>query len=345
MELFAEEAATAATTARCLHQWFGRYGVAYAWISDRGSHFKNQVVTEVARLNLVPVHHFVVAYSPWANGSVERANREILGLLRILLSEMTYPFWHWPYLLPAIQDMSVSYKQVSLANECPRKVFMNLDGTSPMRSVFLPDVPIVAELPTADGVSTHLTKTVEAVSQMHTDVLTASQKRSASSRKSHDKTYKAIPIEFGVGDYVLHANTYRKNLPNKLSVIWRGPYRVIGTLGPLVFQIEDLLTKELIEAHATRLRYYTDKKLLVDECVVDALTTQASNEFYVSKIISHRFVKSALTFEFEVQWSGYSVLEATLFDSPHLIPGPPLLRVVRISVDLEFVSTSGCHTP
>ena len=310
MEIFAEEAATAATTARCLHQWFGRYGVAYAWVSDQGSHFKNQVIAEVARLNLVPVHHFVVAYSPWANGSVERGNREILGLLRILLMEMGYPSWHWPYLLPAIQDMVASHKQVSLANECPRKVFMNLDGTSPMRTVFFPDVPIVAELPSADVVSSRLKKVAEAVSQMHTDVLTASQKRADSARKSHDKVYKAIAIEFGIGDYVLHANTYRNHL-SKLSVIWKGPYRVIDTIGPLVFQIEDLITKKTFEAHATRLRYYTDKKLHVDEFIIDALTTQASNEFAVSKIMSHRFVKSALTFEFEVYWSGFSSLEAT----------------------------------
>jgi hypothetical protein len=73
---------------------------------------------------------------------------------------------------------------------------------------------------------------------MHTDVLTTSQKHAESARKSHDKVYKAVPVEFGFVDYVLHANTYRNHLL-KLSVICRGPYRVIGTIDPLLFQIED----------------------------------------------------------------------------------------------------------
>ena len=113
-----------------------------------------------------------------------------------------------------------------------------------------------------------------------------------------------------VGDYVLHANTYRKNVP-KLSVVWRGPYRVTSTCGPLVFQIEDLLTGKKLEAHATRLRYYSDKNLDVDECIMDALCTQAADEIFISQIKAHRFVKSALTFEFHVSWLGQSDIEAT----------------------------------
>jgi hypothetical protein len=131
---------------------------------------------------------------------------------------------------------------------------------------------------------------------------------------------------FGVGDYVLHANTYRQHLP-KLNVNWRGPYRVIGTTGPLVFQIEDLLTKKQLEAHATRLRYYSDAKLNVDECIIDALTTQALYEFFVSKILSHRFDKSALTFEFEVKWSGFSELEASWEPLANLVVDVPDLLV------------------
>jgi hypothetical protein len=310
VELYAEEAATAAATARCLHQWFGRYGVAYAWISDQGSHFKNQVIAEVARLNKIPEHHFVVAYSPWSNGSVERGNREILSLFRVILAEMGYPFWHWPYLCPAIQDMMISLHKPTLGDACARKVFLNLNGTSPMRSVFLPDLELVAELPSPEILKAHLLEVDKEVEKMHTDVLSSSQKRAASARKSHDKVYKTVAIEFGIGDYVLHANTYRKNLP-KLSVTWRGPYRVTSTIGPLVFEIQDMLTSAKLVAHATRLRYYADKKLDVNENILDSLRTQASSEILVSKIMAHRFDKTALTYEFHVAWLGYQDIEAT----------------------------------
>jgi hypothetical protein len=169
--------------------------VTYAWISDQCTHFKNQVVAEVARLNMVPIHHFVVAYSPWANGSVGQGNREFLTLLRVILTEIGYPHWHLPYLLPAIQDMMVSYQQTSLAKECARKVFMNLGGTSPMRTVFLPEVPIVAELPAAEQMLAHVKQVSEAVAVMHTDVLTASKKRSESAPKLvHDKIYTSLNL-------------------------------------------------------------------------------------------------------------------------------------------------------
>jgi hypothetical protein len=141
-------------------------------------------------------------------------------------------------------------------------------------------------------------------------VLSASQKRAASARKSHDKIYKAVPIEFGIGDYVLHANTYRKNSP-KLSATWRGPYHVTATAGPLVFEIEDMLTSAKLMAHATRLRYYADKHLNVSETILDSLITQASTEIVVDKILAYRFDKSALTYEFHVAWLGYQDIEAT----------------------------------
>jgi hypothetical protein len=50
---------------------------------------------------------------------------------------------------------------------------------------------------------------------------------------------------------------------SKWQVKWRSPRRVASVESDYVFVVENLLTKELKAAHATRLRFYKDKELSV----------------------------------------------------------------------------------
>jgi RNase H-like domain found in reverse transcriptase/Reverse transcriptase (RNA-dependent DNA polymerase)/Integrase zinc binding domain len=63
------EAANAAATVNALMLWFAAFGVVSMWVSDRGAHFKNQVV-EGMRQALRSQQHFTTAYTPWANGTI-----------------------------------------------------------------------------------------------------------------------------------------------------------------------------------------------------------------------------------------------------------------------------------
>ena len=81
---------TAETTAECasdaLCTWMGSFGCMEWLVSDRGSQFKNELMkslTDELRIR----HHFTTAYSPWANGSVERVCREVLRACKALSSE------------------------------------------------------------------------------------------------------------------------------------------------------------------------------------------------------------------------------------------------------------------
>jgi hypothetical protein len=65
-----------------------------------------------------------------------------------------------------------------------------------------------------------------------------------------------------VGDYVLVAE-HRESGVSKLQVKWKGPRRVASVESDYVFVVENLLTKELKAAHATRLRFYKDNELNV----------------------------------------------------------------------------------
>jgi len=69
--LFPKQAATAEEAADALVNWIGSFGCMEWLCSDQGSRFKNELLRELSS-ELKVSHHFTTAYSPWANGSVER---------------------------------------------------------------------------------------------------------------------------------------------------------------------------------------------------------------------------------------------------------------------------------
>jgi hypothetical protein len=89
---------------------------------------------------------------------------------------------------------------------------------------------------------------------------------------------------FQVGDYVLVVE-HRKSGVSKLQVKWKGPRRVASVESDYVFIVENLLTKELKAAHATRLGFYKDKGLNVTAELVQAAEHNDHQLYVVSKIL------------------------------------------------------------
>ncbi|KAG2977650.1 hypothetical protein PC120_g25456 [Phytophthora cactorum] len=84
MSGFVELSACAQVTSDNVYQGlmdlFKRFGVVRQWVSNQGDHFRNQVIERLQRA-LGVQHHFNMAYTPWANGTVEAVNRDILESL------------------------------------------------------------------------------------------------------------------------------------------------------------------------------------------------------------------------------------------------------------------------
>ena len=129
------ERATARNAVQALSKWIPLFGVPRALMSDRGSHFKNEVVRELCRAWNIPKHHFTLAYCPWSNGSVERVNRDIIGVAAALIAEQGSPYWHWPYYLDNIIDVLNSFRSDSLGGLCPRQMMTGLAGTNVTDSI------------------------------------------------------------------------------------------------------------------------------------------------------------------------------------------------------------------
>jgi Chromo (CHRromatin Organisation MOdifier) domain len=79
----------------------------------------------------------------------------------------------------------------------------------------------------------------------------------------------------------------------------------------LRYVVENLLTKELKAAHATRLRFYEDKELNVTVDPAQAAEHNDHQLYVVSKILDARYNEQEMFHELLVAWRGFPVAEAT----------------------------------
>jgi transposase InsO family protein len=123
--------ADADCTVAVLIEWFAAFGVAPQWVSDQGSHFKNQVMMDVQK-QLGTNHHFTTAYSPWENGTVEAVYKQTIRAARAMLSEMQLAPEEWPCVLPAIQAVFNNSPSSHRAGQTPLTAFTGHVRDSPL---------------------------------------------------------------------------------------------------------------------------------------------------------------------------------------------------------------------
>jgi hypothetical protein len=153
-------------------------------------------------------------------------------------------------------------------------------------------------------------KLSKAMTEIHAQVAEkATRDRKAAIQKHNDKTHVWSP-NFQVGDYVFVAE-HRKSGVSKLQVKWKGPRRVASVESDCVFVVENLLTKELKAAHATRLGFYEDKEPNVTAELAQAAEHNDHRLYVVSKIPDARYNEQEMFYELLVAWRGFLVGEAT----------------------------------
>jgi hypothetical protein len=243
-------------------RWFAVFGVVLPWISDRGSHFKNEVVRRVQK-ELKAKHHFTTANCPWSNGTIESACKQVIRALRAVLSELKMYADEWPEVVNMVQSVLNNSLSTRLKKRTPMQVFTGHAETTPLALMMKDNVPVNAPL---DLIKAQKLMEVEKMSKAMTEIRAQVAEKAtcdskAAIQKHNDNTHVRSP-NFQVVDYVLVAE-HRKNGVSKFQVKWKGSRRVAGVESDYVFVVENLLTKELKAAHTTRLRFYKDKELNV----------------------------------------------------------------------------------
>ncbi|ETV82011.1 hypothetical protein H257_05537 [Aphanomyces astaci] len=243
------------------------------WVSDSGSHFKNEQVSTLGRMFGVH-HHFVTPHCPWANGTVEVVNQIVDRTLKTMCSEMRLQPGDWPGVLLIVQS---ALNQQSADR---------LDGSQAI---------------------CHVTELVDALGVMHKHVAeTAAAKRAkAWDRRDGQRSVKLS--KFTLGDFVLVARALQH--PGKLTLRWKGPFRVVKVVSDYLMEVQQLVPPGATSLHhACRLHLYCEGGREVN----DDLKTQIAfgdEGFYVEDLRDLRLRDGV--WEVLIKWLGLDDLESS----------------------------------
>ena len=263
-------------------------------------------------------HHFTFAYSPWANGSVERVNRTILDLFKILRSESHLAVDEWPYLLDHVRSVLNRTPSNSLNGFTPLELFTGMSGFGPFNVLFYEEEDRIQGIPLlTEQVRTTFEKLKEHLYEMHRNVNSwRNQKQAKKEKRARDAIYSAenrFGVDFSVGDFVMLAVPNKKN-HHKLVAKWRGPYRVTRAVSDYIYEVENLNGLGLkIESHIKRLKFFCDSDL-DNECVV-AMANEVSLQDSVDNMMLVESIEEYSLMGGEhlvrIKWLSLSTLEGT----------------------------------
>eukprot|EP00644_Phytophthora_capsici_P010648 jgi/Phyca11/104288/e_gw1.9.845.1 len=131
--------------------------------------------------------------------------------------------------------------------------------------------------------------------------------------------------QFQIGDYVLYADVWNHRR-SKLRVKWCGPARVVDTSSNWVFNIENLLSGEIREAHASRLKFYADSSLGVTADLLEHVAHNSEGHV-VEELREARYEKATKIFQVLVKWRGLDELETSWEPVKNLLEDvPPIVK-------------------
>lgn len=318
-ELVPADSANGETVVAAVLDWHKRFGMPDTWMSDNATHFKNVVLEELARQFGV-LHYFVPVYTPWINGTVERVNRDILQVLRVMLLEYRLDTRNWMHLLPLIQGNLNHTPVISLGNCAPVELFTGLPAHSQLATIMIPGERVPRELPVSSGALQAAVETLRANMQgLHQVVADRrEQQRLAAMARA-----KGIECNFSVGDYVLWSRVDQRIRGNKLLARWIGPFRVVEALSHS-FMVQHLVTGVRYDVHGSRLKFYHDADLNVTAEVLEHVSLQGI-VLEVRAIVGHRFNRASAEWELNVAWKGLQEIENSWEPFPAMLRDVPTI--------------------
>ena len=195
------------------------------------------------------------------------------------------------------------------------EVMTGLRPSQPLDAVLLDGqlsaVPELRELPGA--VTEHVETLQEVLVSMHAATQDVRDHRTRA-RTQHSEGQE---VNFDIGDYVLVAGRE----PRKLQPFWQGPYRVVYTVNPWVYVVQDLVTSAQREVHVCRIRRYADSQFQVTASI--RLAAEYDQVAHVADILAHRRQDGQILLR--VRWLGFDPGDDTWEPVPSLVEDVPAL--------------------
>jgi len=292
---------------KSIMDWISTFTVMDYWISDQGSHFKNKVAEKLSE-DLKINHHFVTAYSPWANGTVERVMREIRRAATALLSEFKLAAQDWDLTTNLIQRILNESPLARLGkNEdgsC-RTPLQVMVGMRPHRTFFKTEIGDSKESVTIEKARaiqvTNIERVHIALDEMHKDVSKRTSRNRQKHIDAHNQKTGIISPNFNVGDFVIVRTSVDKG--HKLNYKWVGPRRITAVLNELVYEVTKLDGTKPLNIHCSRLLIYRENMTneISEKLRIQADHLETSYDI-VDKLLGIKKMKDGIYLQ--VEWLG-----------------------------------------
>ena len=277
-------------------------------VSDGGSHLAGVLDEAVASLGVRRKVH--AAYTPQANGTVERANRDLVESLISVLSSRKLGPTRWT---DALDEVVASYNNSPserLFGHTPHMVFTGRKGLNMSEiltrgpSVFR-DAPLNKQELDLVVSGVHATfKEVEARVAAHKKRVREEQHR------RHAALTGVQAVTFKVGDLVLvSAVSGKPRKRTKLSPRWLGPAQVAKQINAKVFEVQFLGSSRKETATVERLRFYAGPEAKSVTGLQEAADLSVVGTFNMEELVTlcRDRAKSLPDhgISFMVKWEGY----------------------------------------
>ena len=306
LELYPAVDATALSAADAILQHTGRYGTPSLLISDAGSQYVNEVISQYLSL-MGTDHHITLAYSKQENGIIERSNKEILRHLKAIIFERSI-LRTWTKSLPLVQRIINSSVHDSI-------------GVSPAQIIFGDSLNLnrgfIVSVEDKEKFDSEvvMTEYSQDMIERQAHIIAIAQKHQTQVNEhyidSKNEKYKDMEVTtFPVNSYVLVGypdTSLKKGPPTKFMTNWQGPYRVVSSIGNH-YTVLHLSTMKQETVSIKRLKEY----LLDEDIDPQQVANQATKRDMVERIVSHTGnanYRKKMTFE--VKWLGYGPEENT----------------------------------
>jgi transposase InsO family protein len=310
----------AATAEAAVIEWASLFGVPRMLITDGGTHFVNNLIQALVR-RFRAHHHVTTAYAPWANGVIERVNREIVKLWRVLMAEVSLAEEKWATLRPLVQAILNRTAGADFDGLSPSELHLARRVDTPLDTVTFTSLS-EAEQEALEGLprSAQVRAAYESASAaVHACWLRAAdirerrrlqngrERERAAGRLDRVRTAREkgkVP-QFQLGEFVLVAAPVARA---KFKVKWMGPFRIVETLNDYVYVVEDVVTARRKSVHVQRLRLFAEASFQVTEDVRNQAAYD--DQTHVENIVDWRETDDALL-ELRVRWLGFTPAEDT----------------------------------
>ena len=276
-----------------LLQHFGIFGIAKEILSDNGTQFCNQIITEL--IKVVGAEHITTTpYSSEENSIVERSNKEVIRHLRAMLFDRN-TIKEWRRYLPFAQRIC-NAEVISSIGESPARILfggaIDLD-----RDILKPN-----KIP-EDHEHSDMTKYVTDLISTQRSIIEFAKQTQIDKDTAHmEQQSDADVTVFPDDSYVLL--DYPDRPPSKLNTKLRGPTKVIGHVDS-TYKLRDLVFGKELTAHISRLRPWKGKRDPLEAAMRD------EGAFLVESVVKHRNSdgsrKTRGNLEFHIKWVGYEL--------------------------------------